>query len=172
MKLLGVVLAALLVLIQYPLWLGHGSWLRVWDLDRQLDLQQEVNAGKRMRNEGLEAEAFDLKEGTLAIEERARYELGMVKRDEIFVQFNPAVQGPGGANSINGMNGMNGMNGVTGLGAAGISRPMAGSVSGAASGSPAAAAGRVRPSGQGPGPQLPREKAVPQPRNGVVTVGR
>lgn len=91
MKLLGVVLVALLGLIQYPLWLGHGSWLRVWELDRQLGLQQEVNAGKRMRNEGLEAEASDLREGTTAIEERARYELGMVKRDEIFVQFQGAA---------------------------------------------------------------------------------
>ena len=89
MKLLAVVLVGLLALIQYPLWLGHGSWLRVWELDRQLGLQQEVNAGKRMHNEGLEAEVADLKEGTAAIEERARYELGMVKRDEIFVQFNP-----------------------------------------------------------------------------------
>jgi cell division protein FtsB len=88
-KLLAVVLAGLLALIQYPLWLGHGSWLRVWELDRQLGLQQEVNAGKRMRNEGLEAEVSDLRDGTLAIEERARYELGMVKQDEIFVQFNP-----------------------------------------------------------------------------------
>lgn len=89
MKLLCVVLVALLALIQYPLWLGQGSWLRVWDLDRQFALQQEVNAGKRMHNEGLEAEASDLRAGTLAIEERARYELGMIKRDEVFVQFNP-----------------------------------------------------------------------------------
>ena len=93
MKLLAVVLAGLLALIQYPLWLGHGSWLRVWELDRQLGLQQEVNAGKRMRNEGLEAEASDLRDGTLAVEERARYELGMVKQDEIFVQFNPSGDG-------------------------------------------------------------------------------
>jgi cell division protein FtsB len=99
-KLLGIVLASLLVLIQYPLWLGQGSWLRVWELDRQLALQQEVNAGKRMHNEGLEAEVADLRDGTLAIEERARYELGMVKRDEIFVQFgasaSPAGTPPGG----------------------------------------------------------------------------
>lgn len=94
MKLLGVVLVTLLALIQYPLWLGQGSWLRVWELDRQLGLQQEVNAGKRMHNEGLEAEVADLKEGTAAIEERARYELGMVKRDEIFVQFNAAAPAP------------------------------------------------------------------------------
>jgi cell division protein FtsB len=98
MKLLGVLLAGLLVLVQYPLWLGQGSWLRVWELDRQLSLQQEVNAGKRMRNEGLEAEVADLRDGTLAAEERARYELGMVKSDEIFVQFNPAhgATGSGG----------------------------------------------------------------------------
>jgi cell division protein FtsB len=89
-KLLAVVLASLLALIQYPLWVGQGSWLRVWELDRQAALQQEVNAGKRMRNEGLEAEAADLRGGSLAIEERARYELGMVKQDEIFVQFNAA----------------------------------------------------------------------------------
>lgn len=93
MKLLAVVLVGLLALIQYPLWLGHGSWLRVWELDRQLGLQQEVNAGKRMRNEGLEAEASDLRNGTLAIEERARYELGMVKQDEIFVQLNSSGGG-------------------------------------------------------------------------------
>jgi cell division protein FtsB len=96
-KLLAVVLVGLLALIQYPLWLGQGSWLRVWELDRQLGLQQEVNAGKRMRNEGLEAEATDLRSGTLAVEERARYELGMVKQDEIFVQFNPSS--PAGADT-------------------------------------------------------------------------
>ncbi len=102
MKLLGLLLATLLALVQYPLWLGQGSWLRVWELDRQLSLQQEVNAGKRMRNEGLEAEVADLRDGTIAIEERARYELGMVKRDEIFVQFGAAggaagSGAPGGA---------------------------------------------------------------------------
>ncbi|MGE0801619.1 MAG: cell division protein FtsB [Lautropia sp.] len=99
MKVLGAVLAVLLALIQYPLWIGQGSWLRVMELDRQLGLQQEVNAGKRMRNEGLEAEVADLRDGTTAAEERARYELGMVKRDEIFVQFNagepPAARGTG-----------------------------------------------------------------------------
>ena len=91
MKLLAAVLATLLVLIQYPLWLGHGGWLRVFEADRQLQLQLEVNAGKRIRNEGMEAEAADLRNGTVALEERARYELGMVRRDEIFVQFDKPV---------------------------------------------------------------------------------
>ena len=105
MKLLGLVLASLLALVQYPLWLGEGSWLRVWELDRQLSLQQEVNAGKRMRNEGLEAEVADLRDGTTAIEERARYELGMVKRDEIFVQFGASTGGSTGAGAPAGATG-------------------------------------------------------------------
>ena len=87
MKALGATLAALLILIQYPLWLGKGGWLRVWELDGQLAAAQARNAGLEERNAGLEAEVRDLKEGSEAIEERARYELGMLKRDEVFFQI-------------------------------------------------------------------------------------
>jgi cell division protein FtsB len=79
-------LTVLLVLIQYPLWLGKGGWLRVWDLSRQLDAALEKEQELRLRNEKLAGEVQDLKEGTGAVEERARYELGMVKDGEIFVQ--------------------------------------------------------------------------------------
>ena len=91
---MDVALASLLVLIQYPLWLGQGSWSRVWQLSESLALQREVNTGKRLRNEGLEAEVEDLRSGTSAVEERARYGLGMVKPDEIFVQINPSPDSP------------------------------------------------------------------------------
>ena len=91
MKILAGVFAALIVAIQYPLWLGKGGWLRVWDVDRQLDAQQEKNARLETRNNALAAEVKDLKQGHEAIEERARYELGMVKHDEVFFQI------PGGA---------------------------------------------------------------------------
>ena len=94
MRLLFVALASLLVLIQYPLWLGQGSWSRVWQLSESLALQREVKTGKRLRNEGLEAEVEDLRSGTSAVEERARYGLGMVKPDEIFVQINPSPDSP------------------------------------------------------------------------------
>jgi cell division protein FtsB len=77
---------ALLVLIQYPLWLGKGGWLRVWELDRQVEAQRKTTAGLKQRNAGMEAEVRDLKNGVGAIEERARFELGMVKDDEIFFQ--------------------------------------------------------------------------------------
>jgi cell division protein FtsB len=104
MRILALVLAGLLVLIQYPLWLGKGGWLKVWDLDRQVASQLAINARLRDRNVALEGEVGDLKQGLLAIEERARYELGMVRPDEIFVQLTettvpPAAKanGPGGA---------------------------------------------------------------------------
>ncbi len=91
MRTLGVVLACLLALIQYPLWLGKGGWLRVWELDRQLGAQQSVNARLDSRNDALEAEVADLRAGQQALEERARYDLGMVKPGEIFVEINEAV---------------------------------------------------------------------------------
>src|SRR5574341_2602697 len=86
MKPVTPVLAALVVLLQYPLWLGKGSWLRVWEVDRQLAEQREVNRQFAIRNAALDAEVRDLKEGLDAIEERARSELGMVKQDEVFFQ--------------------------------------------------------------------------------------
>jgi len=91
MKVLAGALVALIVAIQYPLWLGKGGWLRVWDVDRQLDAQQQKNAGLETRNNALAAEVKDLKQGHEAIEERARYELGMVKSDEVFFQV-PAAK--------------------------------------------------------------------------------
>ena len=80
------VLVALLILLQYPLWFGKGGWLRVWDVDRKLAEQRELNQTLEQRNAGLDAEVRDLKTGTEAIEERARYELGLIKQDEVFVQ--------------------------------------------------------------------------------------
>ena len=87
MKILAAVLAALVVLVQFPLWLGKGGWLRVWDLDRQVQAQKDQNAKVQKRNVALDAEVRDLKQGLEAVEERARYELGMVKQDEVFFQI-------------------------------------------------------------------------------------
>jgi cell division protein FtsB len=87
------ILVALIALLQYPLWLGKGGWLRVWDVDRQLAAQRDVNLKLESRNAGLDAEVRDLKTGLDAIEERARYELGMIKDGEIFVQV-PQRQQP------------------------------------------------------------------------------
>ena len=87
MRLIFLSLAALLLLIQYPLWLGKGGWLRVWDLDQQVDVARSKNDELKARNAKLNSEVQDLKEGTGAVEERARYELGMIKENEIFIQI-------------------------------------------------------------------------------------
>ena len=86
MKALAYTLAALLVALQYPLWLGKGGWTRVWDLDRQLTAQREQTARLKARNDALDAEVRDLKQGYDALEEHARMDLGMIKRDEVFFQ--------------------------------------------------------------------------------------
>jgi len=87
MRLISLLLFVLLLAIQYPLWLGKGGWLRVWDLNRQVQEQSTRNQSLKLRNAKLEGEVKDLQDGTGAIEERARYELGMVKDGEVFVQF-------------------------------------------------------------------------------------
>ena len=87
MKILAGILGTLVLLIQYPLWLGKGSWLRAWEVERQVSAQRDKNAQLESRNAALEAEVRDLKQGTEAIEERARYELGMVRGNELFFQI-------------------------------------------------------------------------------------
>ncbi|WP_027814922.1 cell division protein FtsB [Paraburkholderia bannensis] len=87
MRLVTVVLIILLVLIQYPLWWGHGGWLRVHELQGELAQQQKQNDDEKLRNERIAGEVQDLQNGTAAVEERARYEMGMVKDGEVFVQF-------------------------------------------------------------------------------------
>jgi len=84
LKVLTLILIALIALLQYPLWLGKGSWLKVWEIDQQVTRQHESNRKLQMRNAALDAEVRDLKQGHEAIEERARNELGMIKQNEIF----------------------------------------------------------------------------------------
>jgi cell division protein FtsB len=90
-----VFLIALLVALQYPLWLGRGGWLRVWEIDKDLQAQRAKTLALEQRNASLDAEVRDLRVGTEALEERARYELGFVRPGEIFVQVpNRAVARP------------------------------------------------------------------------------
>jgi cell division protein FtsB len=95
-KTLALALAAILLALQYPLWMGKGGWLRVWELDRSLAQQREGNGRLKARNDAIEAEVVDLKQGLEAIEERARLELGMIRKDELFYQVvpGPAARAP------------------------------------------------------------------------------
>ena len=87
MRWLTLMLAGLVIAVQYPLWAGKGGWFRVWEVDREIAAQREVNMQAKVRNGALEAEVRDLKQGLDAIEERARSELGMIRQDEIFFQL-------------------------------------------------------------------------------------
>ena len=87
MRIVTFVLILLLAMIQYPLWWGHGGWLRVHELQEQLAEQTQKNAALQLRNVRVEGEVADLQNGTAAVEERARYEMGMMKDGEVFAQF-------------------------------------------------------------------------------------
>lgn len=87
MRHLSILLLVVIAGLQYALWFGKGGWLKVWDVDRQLQAQRETNHALKIRNAALEAEVRDLKQGLQAVEERARSDLGLTRHDEIFVQI-------------------------------------------------------------------------------------
>ena len=89
MRLVIYSMLLLLIAIQYPLWLGKGGWLKVYEMEKQLELQQAKNSLLSLRNAKLTGDVKDLKDGTRAIEERARVEHGMIKEGEFFVQILP-----------------------------------------------------------------------------------
>lgn len=94
-----MVLIVLAVAMQYGLWLGKGSWLRVWEIERLIAQQRAVNERLATRNAAVDAEVRDLKQGLEAVEERARSELGMIRHDEVFFRV---IESPvaSAANSI------------------------------------------------------------------------
>jgi cell division protein FtsB len=86
LKLIVAILFVLLIWLQYKLWLGDGGIPEVLELEQEIEtVQAEVNTLQE-RNKALNAEVMDLKTGIEAIEERARSEMGMIKKDEIYYQ--------------------------------------------------------------------------------------
>jgi cell division protein FtsB len=95
MRGLAWTLVVLIALLQYPLWLGKGSWLRVHELEREIAAQRAANQALEARNSQLAAEARDLHTGYDALDERARFELGMVRVNELFFHvMEPAPRAP------------------------------------------------------------------------------
>ena len=87
MRLLYLALMVACVAIQYPLWWGEEGWARVTVLKQQLQEQEEKNKALLARNNAMDAEVHDLKTGTDALEDRARIEMRMIKKDETYVQI-------------------------------------------------------------------------------------
>ncbi len=90
MRRIPLILAALILLLQYPLWFGKGGWLKVWELNREVEAQRQENQKLQTRNAVMDAEVRDLKQGSDAIEERARSDLGMIKPGEVYFQLDDA----------------------------------------------------------------------------------
>tara|TARA_R110002072_G_scaffold4663_6_gene32556 strand:- start:54567 stop:54836 length:270 start_codon:yes stop_codon:yes gene_type:complete len=84
MKVLIAGLVVILLLLQWRLWVGDGGVRELNLLEQQLAAQQAENESLRQRNQMLENEVLDLKNGLDAIEERARSDLGMIRDDETF----------------------------------------------------------------------------------------
>ncbi len=85
-QLLGVVLLVFLVFLQYRLWYGDGGMQEIRTYQQRLEVLKKEVQEKKERNEELYAEVLDLRKGQEAIEERARYELGMIRENETFFQ--------------------------------------------------------------------------------------
>lgn len=91
MRWISLILVALILLLQYPLWFGKGGWFKVWQLSREVEAQQQENQRAAARNAVMDAEVRDLKQGSDAIEERARSQLGMIRQGETFFQTDDAL---------------------------------------------------------------------------------
>ena len=85
--LVPVTLALLLLVLQGQLWFGRGSIPDVKQLRDKLATLEAENAELKRRNEQIANEVRDLQEGLEVIETYARKELGMLKNNEIFVQY-------------------------------------------------------------------------------------
>jgi cell division protein FtsB len=86
-RLVPTILITLLVVVHAQLWFGRGSLGHVQQMHATLAALKTQNAAAQLVNEQLSAEVRDLQEGLEIVEEKARFELGMVKPNEIFVQF-------------------------------------------------------------------------------------
>lgn len=89
MRLLKLFLVLLLVALQYRLWFGDNSLPEYWHLQEEVARQAETNEKLQQRNQVLIADIEDLREGEIALEERARNELGLIKQDETFFRLVP-----------------------------------------------------------------------------------
>lgn len=87
MRTIGLFLVLILLSLQYKLWFGDGSVIQWAQLHKKLASQEETNNKLAARNRAVEADIVELKSGDQAIEEQARYDLGMVKQGEVYYQF-------------------------------------------------------------------------------------
>lgn len=87
MRTILIALIFALTLLQHKLWLGDGNVVQWFGLEKKLFNHRQENAQLALRNNALEADIEELKKGDQALEEQARYELGMIKENETYYHF-------------------------------------------------------------------------------------
>lgn len=87
MRSLLIFLILVLIILQHKLWLGDGNLLQWITLEKKVSAHQKENQQLAARNKALEADIKELKSGDQALEGQARYELGMIKENEVYYQF-------------------------------------------------------------------------------------
>ena len=102
MRIITLILFAILVLLQFKLWLGEGGFREVSRLEQRVETQRQKNDDLLQRNARLQAEVEDLRERLDAVEERARNELGLIKPAEEFYQVVPPPPGNGQSGNAEG----------------------------------------------------------------------
>ncbi|MCK5813064.1 MAG: cell division protein FtsB [Cocleimonas sp.] len=87
MRFLITIHIIILLLLLISLWVGHGSYPEIWKLEQDIATQKKMNNLQEERNRQIQAELEDAREGYAAVEERARSELGMIKKGETFFEI-------------------------------------------------------------------------------------
>ncbi len=82
-----IILVLVVILLQNKLWLGEGNLIQWLSLEKKLKNHEKENIQLAKRNKAIEANIKELKSGDQALEEEARYELGMIKENEVYYQF-------------------------------------------------------------------------------------
>jgi cell division protein FtsB len=91
MKIFFIILVIVLVFFQYQLWFSGNGYFRAWHLKEELAKEKKVSAELQVRNQALQAEVQDLKQGRDVVEESARQQLGMIKKNETFYRIVPTT---------------------------------------------------------------------------------
>ena len=81
------ILFFILFFIQYLLWVGDGGWRDVWEKESKLVLLQDQLESDKKKLKEIKAQVDDLQKGYNFLEEKARFEMGMIKSDEKFLQL-------------------------------------------------------------------------------------
>lgn len=89
MRLLTIALIVLIGWVQAELWFGKAGVAHVAQMSHKLATLRSANDAAKQRNDQLQAEVSDLKEGLEMVEEKARSELGMIKPDELLIVLTP-----------------------------------------------------------------------------------